>query len=546
MDAGIPPAAAAAAAASSGSEAGAELRRPFSRYKRKESKRVRPSTSASPSRPQTHPSVFSVRPNPSHYITSFAPNSPSVEQRAVSALVERSRRAVCLVGLPGAGKTVALRAVAHQPAVHAMFRDAVALLGLAAATTADSLVADLCELVGRIAGARPRQDIEHMLAKNRSHLAAVSAAANALRDRRVLLLLDNVCACSGGPVLQLVVHLVKAATKGDNGRLAVLATARSYNVARMLAGEEVQPVLLVPPSGEMARAIICAHLGFDRGSFEEGCRRVGNSVVPVLERCAGLPLALAVAGGAVKRLMIGSNSVEAREVIWSHYKTYLLSNFEQFGEISQLFANLSACVDDVQNWPLTMPVRDALAKLGGMQTGVWIPWTVLQKLWNVPLPKGVLAAIDALAMQCLVTRECDKNNEVGIKIPAIVLDYCKHLARLLTKGRKKQGMVVGEAKKTVPAVPPPGLAEKAPPAGVVAPTSNGGMSAQKLGNGVRKVSAGGIRKPGAASRISEQLNNAGNMPAKRRVNTSSAVDPLMLHFTGAAQAYQEAQGEKDS
>lgn len=526
--------------------------RPFSRFRGKnKNKRLRGPSSTIPSRPQTHPSVFSVRPNPSHYITSFAPNSPSVEQRAVSALLERSRRAVCLVGLPGAGKTVALRAVAHHAAIHAMFRDAVALLGLAPATTPDSLVADLCELVGRIAGARPKHDIEQMLARNRSHLAAVSAVAKALRDRRVLLLLDNVCACASGPVLQLIVHLVKAATQGEHGRLAVLATARSYTVAAMVAGEEVQAVQLVPPCGEMARAIICSHLGFDRASFDEACRMEGNSVLPVLQRCAGLPLALAVAGGAVKRLMVGSITVEAREVIWSHYKTYLLSNFEQFGQISQLFANLSACVDGVQNWPLTMPVRDALAKLGGIQDGVWIPWTLLQNLWKVPLPKGVLGAIEALSKQCLVMKECDKNNEVGMKVPAIVLDYCKHLARMLTEGRTKQGKVAAEPKKTMPAVPPPpGAAEKArpdaPPASGVRPTSNGGEAPQKLGNGVRKVSAGGIRKPGPASRISEQLKTTGNMTAKRRVSPSTAVDPLMLHFTGAAQAYEAGQGDKDS
>lgn len=495
-------------------------------------KRVRPSPAQNP---QPRPPVFSVRPNPAHYLVSFQPGSTSPEQLVVSLLFENDRRLVCLVGLPGSGKTVALRSVAHYAAVHAHFRDGIALLGLAPSTTPASLLADLCELVARIAGEAPKRDIEQQLASSNSHIGAIDAVANALRHRRVLLILDNV-GNSPGVVLELLQRLTHVAMtsaslppKDKTSRLAILASTRSVLVARKIGGTSLVHVDFLDPLGSTARDMLCAHLGLPRAELDAYCAVPVAGEAPakvVLRRCAGLPLAVAVAGGALKRLLVQDRN---RESIWAHYSEYLTKNFEQFGHISRLFSNFAACVDAIEKWPLIMPVQNALAVLVSLPSEIGVSKEKLQKLWGASTEGEVLAAIDELANQCLVKRIMRDGKVLGMKIPSIIMDFCRHEAKNLTK------------------LKPASTAGFQP---VAAKKAGGGSANEKAKPRTKRGRPPGVRASAKIRKTTAKGNGAAAVAAERmaqgkRQTAAEPGDSLMSHFSGTAAVFQTSEAERD-
>lgn len=385
--------------------------------------------------PPTIPTLFTVRPNPSHFVINVSEGSTSTERQVVDALVKEDARCVSVVGLPGSGKTVLLRAVAHCSEVRKVFRDCVALLGLMDAT-ADSLLRDLCEVVGRVCGLGKQVSIQNMLLRPNSHESAIQEVARAFSGRRVLLLFDAVGTMES--LVSMLVSKFAETAKSDHSPLSILLSTRSVAVANALCkGKYSFLVKLLDPCESRAKDIICAHAGFNHDTFEVTCKMKDNSVLPVMQKCSGLPIALAVAGGAVKRLLLSATDEQSRAIIWAHYRKYLYNNFDQFGEISGLYRSLRACAKSVaslKTWPKGISVREALAALKDMKSDLWIPLAVLQRLWKLEGREQVVAAVDCLADFCLVSR-VDRRKVIGIQIPAIVLDYCRYEAKDLRKPR---------------------------------------------------------------------------------------------------------------
>lgn len=414
--------------------------RPFARMRKRRRTGPTPSPPSSEKNPtSTTPTVFNVRPNPPHYVVNMSENSTSTEWQVADAFVKEGARCISVVGLPGCGKTVLLRAVAHCPAVQRVFRDCVALFGLDEATS-DEFLRDLCEVMGKVCGLSKLAIVRKILLHPNSHERAIEEVARAFSGRHVLLLFDAVGVMES-PVYKLVYKLIEVAASHQSFP-SVLISTRSVTVANTLAtAKYVFALELLDPRDSRAKDIIRAHAGFARDSFETLCEMKDNSVSSVVQKCSGLPLALAVAGGAVKRLLSNATDEPSRAVIWIHYRKYLYNNFDQFGEISGLYRSFSVCaatVAELKGWPKGLMVQVALAALNEMKSGLWISLTILQKLWNLKTKGEVIATIDCLADFRLVSR-VDKKRVVGIQIPAIILDYCRYEAAKVARSEKGCG-----------------------------------------------------------------------------------------------------------
>lgn len=374
------------------------------------------------------PPVFAVRANPSHYVLDLSENSRSTE-RVVLSLVLSDKRGISVVGLPGSGKSVILRGVAYHPSIFSTFRDGVCFVQLGSETSSQTLFDHFFEVMVKLGGSVEKVRVEECLKQTRHQTKAMEMIMRFLKEKRLLLILDDVSENTPEILRLLSVFVTTRPTRG-RGRFTVLSSTRSEDVARTCSDSSILHVDLQDACGERSRDILCAHAGFDRTYFDSECAKPKNPIVPVLQKCSGLPLALAVAGGAVKRLLKTAPSSDGKALIWSHYKTYLVDNFDQFGEISGLFKAFQTCMDSMgktQDWKVSISITEVVCALGIVPNGVWIPSIVLQKVWGVQRDEMV-TILRALLRLCLVSRHSSRTGSV-VFVPDIVLDFCRHIAK---------------------------------------------------------------------------------------------------------------------
>ncbi|PXF48964.1 hypothetical protein BWQ96_01306 [Gracilariopsis chorda] len=375
------------------------------------------------------PSFIAVRQNPAHYVLDFSEDSTRIE-RTVCNLVLSDKRSVTVVGLPGTGKTVMLRGLAYHSAVMNTFRDGICLIHLGPEITIESTFKHLFDVMHRLGGLSHKKRIETLLRRKNDHIQCMEAVQRFFKDKRFLLMLDNLCE-STPEVLQVLSVLATQRRSTAISKMTVLTSTRSVQIARTFSGASVMQIPLHGHFDDVSLDIFCAHSAFDRSYFDSLCASSDSPARVMLRRCSGLPLALAVVGGAVKRLFIKATTEEAKSSIWTHYKNYLTNNFAQFGEICGLFKMLDSCVLDLSNtkdWQLSIKPRDALCSLALFKKGTWVPTIILQRLWSLESHRETVKVIQVLARLCFILQEV-RNGQLGISIPDIVVDYCCQLAK---------------------------------------------------------------------------------------------------------------------
>lgn len=371
--------------------------------------------------------VIAVRPNPAHYALDFTDEAKP--ERELMSLILSERRSVSLVGLPGSGKTVILRSLAYQSAVMALFRDGIYLIQLSATMTAATLFEYFAELLEKLGTSSQVADFREELKESSSvdHRKSVDLFISFIRDRKALIIIDNVSS-EPSELFDLVLMFIRSTPR--TRRFTLACSTRSHDAARVFSGPAVVNVPLHDPTGSASRDILCSHASFHRDQFDKSCAEPNNAIIPVLRKCSGLPLALAVAGGAVKRLLVSTNPNEMNPMIWSHYRSYLINSFDQFGHISGLFSGLSSCVNSVpidKDWRTDLSVWDVFCSLGIVRNGKWVPYHILQRLWDIKKREDVISVVRPLSRHCLVNRE-RRGVAVGVVIADVVLDYCRHEA----------------------------------------------------------------------------------------------------------------------
>ncbi|KAI0559232.1 NB-ARC protein [Gracilaria domingensis] len=375
------------------------------------------------------PAFVAVRPNPAHYVLDFSESSTRIE-RSVCNLVISDKRSVAVVGLPGCGKTVLLRGLAYYPEVQRVFRDGICLVHLGPEITVQATFTRLLEVMHRLGGSTAAKRVENLLDRKRPDGECMESIQRFLKEKRFLLILDNVCE-SNPNVLHILSILTMRKHARALGRMTILTSTRSVSIARSFAGTSVLQIPLYPPLGDVSRDIFCAHSAFDRSYIDSVCAKKDFPTSFILKKCSGMPLLLAVVGGAIKRLLLSANTKESQDGMWLHYQTYLTNNFDQFGEICGLFKMMDACLRDVSSsgdWNGSLTAHDAVCSLASFKKGIWVPLVILQRLWGLDKKEEAKGVVQSLARLCLVLQEMRKG-KIGISIPDIVVDFCSYEAK---------------------------------------------------------------------------------------------------------------------
>ena len=120
----------------------AKMFRPFARP-RKRRRRSGPSK----------PTQISVRKNPENYSLNFTDGDGA--ERSLLSHVLSGKRIVCLVGLPGSGKSVIMRGLAYHPTISSTFRDGIYLIQLDKKPDVPTLLRYLHEVASSLCGIHP-------------------------------------------------------------------------------------------------------------------------------------------------------------------------------------------------------------------------------------------------------------------------------------------------------------------------------------------------------------------------------------------------------
>lgn len=232
---------------------------------------------------------------------------------------------VALHGLPGSGKSALALAFAHAAATRARFTDGVLWAGVGQQPDALTVLGGWCAALGF-----SQDDI----ARLEGVLARAAAIRAAVGVRKLLFVLDDAWQADAAEVLVL---------GGPN--CAHLLTTRAPDLALAFAGANVQHV------GELAQADAINLLGQSAPALDAGqYARLGA----VAQACAGLPLALALAGAQLRKASVSGITRRTNA---------LLEELSVRGPDSQPFRLLDAAIA-TSTARLTPTERAALHALG--------------------------------------------------------------------------------------------------------------------------------------------------------------------------------------
>jgi hypothetical protein len=198
-----------------------------------------------------------------------------------------------------------------------------------------------------------------------------------------------------------------------------------------------------PALGSESEAMLCKHAKSSKDDLCGWSGAVRDDFNFILERCAGLPIALGVAGGsiAVSAGLAGrtpSNAVqEFARRLRSTRDTSLISQgaFERTGPYPSLASVLEAslgCVSQIDTGNLASSVHfkdEMYSALCVMQKQAWTPVSMLMRLWTLPSEDKAGDIVMLLDSLSLADAECRRDVELdrdilGIKLHDLVHDFC--------------------------------------------------------------------------------------------------------------------------
>lgn len=206
------------------------------------------------------------------------------EARSCGSLV------IAVHGISGVGKTSALKVIGNHDGVQKLFPDGVYWLQLSSFATDLVLVAQIANTVAASGGRRVSEEIR----SSNNLSSAVRIAKNWFHGHKVLIIVDDVWSVGGGTRFM---RSIKEAA-GQTG--CVLFSTRDSSLVKSMSTVHCKFDVL-NPRGRKALDILIRNTGWEEGSIGLAWQEDPDMHF-VLDKCAGLPLSLAIAGRSAGKL----------------------------------------------------------------------------------------------------------------------------------------------------------------------------------------------------------------------------------------------------
>jgi len=247
----------------------------------------------------SQPSCFSVPRNES-VILDLSAGATTPERRLKDLLLcKDGSNVIAAVGMGGAGKTVIACKLGHDEEVQVVFYDGVWFIQLGQDITLEQFWAKIRRLVRKVCPDFSGRLSEMLAEEVGADDIALELVAE-LREKHFALIIDDAWKQSDA---YRIVAAIAVEVSGHGGSLKMLVTTRGEDVAQNPLTNAVVEVTPRSPNGDIAKGIICHAARVAVSSVRNLGRHDFEAFEKVLRRCDGLPLALSVAGGAVRGLM---------------------------------------------------------------------------------------------------------------------------------------------------------------------------------------------------------------------------------------------------
>lgn len=358
-------------------------------------------------------------------------SSLSLEVRTKHHLLETKTEGALVViqGMPGVGKTCAMRALCHDNEVRARFADGVYVVSLGADASPQTLVVGIMKAV-RSSGGR-------LIAAETMKLGTVEAAFSAAMDwfksRTCLFLLDDVW--STGPLgVQLLERFSRIIMSGKRSAMIVstrekeLLLHKSVTYKVRLSSHE--------PRGSSARQILLQCASENSGLALQDSSNAAFE--PLLDMCGGLPVILAVTGRAIARMALdmGQNFDRA---IQAYYIFRLESNESVIDRDADEYTSLSRALSTSlrilrqAESPASSSSGDSHSLYDEMhhslcilQKQQWAPLTILRRIWNlssVQEADAVAGKFSEVGLLDVHFQKCGDIDVKGVRLHDLVHEF---------------------------------------------------------------------------------------------------------------------------
>jgi NB-ARC domain len=347
---------------------------------------------------------------PSRYV----PTS-STEQDALKLLLLRIRdsesesRIACLHGKPGVGKSVMASSLANLDHVAQMFQDGVVWIQLGAAIDDATFARECTGAVGAVLGIDVGAQVR--LCPNTSSMVEV-VRSNGLQDAQCLIVIDNVTGPVNSGRLTAIVDMANASRPSESKVAILFTTSEDPETVCKFPFERVTMKPL-EPLGADANRIFDAHAGLDSFHSMQRSKYRGQ----VVHAAAGLPLALAIGGGVLRKSDFAWHRLVVAFDESRHGGGVVVCDGEDSVEVLLRWLVMH-CEKSFASW---------LRSLSVLPLGVLVPEVCLSCLWkeDTETTRKIVRRVQRLGLSSVESRSVEESD--GLRLHPMVMSFCRML-----------------------------------------------------------------------------------------------------------------------
>ncbi len=341
-----------------------------------------------------------------------------------------------VVGMAGVGKTIALRGLATDDEISLRFPDGVLYMAFGQRANDQDAIEEIADIMKRTGASSSLADVR----SSTSLKEAVNLAVQWFHGKVCLFLVDDLWPIEGC-VIGHFNDLRQLLRCSQDSRMAISTRSVSIAIGAGCVVDFAARNPLVSANIFMTYATCSMPRDAVQGLRHDLC----PSVPKILSFCGGLPIALSITGSAVAYLIRTSGTFEnACEIYVTDFEHRARNLVEEENPEGK---RLSDCISlslqyletEFSDWKkrnsvnIDFSVSDLYASLCVLKNHVWVPVSVLSRLWQL----GETSALDIADMFCRMSLASlthqkigdEDSKRAGITLHDLHLDYCRQVSK---------------------------------------------------------------------------------------------------------------------